>query len=67
MSALIFRRSEMTSVTAILITTVFYLLTLSPAFAIEPVNKISDGVEIKGYDPVAYFTDRRPVKGEQGL
>ncbi|MGH7230597.1 MAG: YHS domain-containing (seleno)protein, partial [Nitrospiraceae bacterium] len=22
-----------------------------------------DGVAIKGYDPVAYFTDNRPIKG----
>ncbi len=31
------------------------------AFA-GPVNEV-DGVAIKGYDPVAYFTDRQPVKG----
>ncbi len=65
MSALIFRRNEKKTVTAILITTAFYLLTLSPAFAIEPVNKASNGVAIKGYDPVAYFTDGRPVKGSR--
>ena len=28
-----------------------------------PVNQSSDGVAIEGYDPVAYFTDSRPVKG----
>lgn len=51
------------TVAAILVMAVSYLLTLSPAFAIEPVNKTSDGVAIKGYDPVAYFTDGKPVKG----
>lgn len=35
-----------------------------PAFAGgERVNKGADGVAIKGYDPVAYFTEQRPVKG----
>jgi YHS domain-containing protein len=65
MSARILRRNEKNTVTAILIMAVFYLLTLSPAFAIEPVNKTSDGVAIKGYDPVSYFTDRKPVIGSR--
>ena len=65
MSARILRRNEKNTVTVILIMAVFYLLTLSPAFAIEPVNKTSDAVAIKGYDPVAYFTDRKPVKGSR--
>lgn len=30
---------------------------------ISPVNATSDGVAIKGYDPVAYFTDSRPLGG----
>ncbi|MFI5295006.1 MAG: YHS domain-containing (seleno)protein [Thermodesulfovibrionales bacterium] len=65
MSARISRRSEKNTVVAILIIAVLYLLTLSPAFAIDPVNKTSDGVAIKGYDPVAYFTDRKPVRGSR--
>jgi len=65
MSARILRRSEKNTVMAILITVVFCLLTLTTAFAIDPVNKTSDGVAIKGYDPVAYFTDRKPVKGNR--
>jgi YHS domain-containing protein len=28
------------------------------------VNATPDGVAIKGYDPVAYFTDMKPVRGE---
>ncbi len=64
-SARILRRNEKNTVAAILIMAVFYLLTLSPAFAIDPVNKTSDGVAIKGYDPVAYFTNRKPVKGSR--
>jgi YHS domain-containing protein len=30
---------------------------------ITQVNIAPEGVAIKGYDPVAYFMDRRPVKG----
>jgi YHS domain-containing protein len=28
-----------------------------------PVNVTSENIAIKGYDPVAYFTDQKPVKG----
>ena len=65
MSARISRRSEKNIVLSILVMAVLFLLTLSPAFAIDRVNKTSDGVAIKGYDPVAYFTDRKPVKGSR--
>jgi YHS domain-containing protein len=30
---------------------------------VKPVNTDSSGVAIKGYDPVAYFTESKPVKG----
>ena len=34
------------------------------ALAIEPVNKTTFGsLAIKGYDPVAYFTEGKPVEG----
>jgi len=67
MSAQMLRRHEKNTVIAILITVVFYLLTLSPAFAIEPVNKTSEGTAIKGYDPVAYFINGTPVRGSGGF
>jgi YHS domain-containing protein len=45
------------------------LLLLSALVAcsstVTPVNATSDGVAIKGYDPVAYFTDGGPVKGKK--
>src|SRR5208337_2622099 len=66
-SVQISRRNRKSTVTAILMMVVFYLLPLSPAYAIEPVNKTSDGVAIKGYDPVAYFTDGKPVKGNRAF
>ena len=36
-----------------------------PARADEPVNVDAKGVAIEGYDPVAFFTDHKPVKGEE--
>ncbi len=33
-------------------------------FALDPVNKTRAGVAIKGYDAVAYFTQKAPVKGK---
>ena len=36
-----------------------------PAFAGPPVNVDAAGVAIQGYDPVAYFTDGKPVKGDE--
>ncbi len=46
----------------------FYGLVLVTATlsvrAERPVNTTLLGVAIKGYDPVAYFTDGKPVKGD---
>src|SRR5690242_3849729 len=33
------------------------------ASLVDPVDKDGKGIAIKGYDPVAYFTQSRPVKG----
>ncbi len=30
----------------------------------DPVNHSRGGIAIQGYDPVAYFTDSKPVKGD---
>jgi hypothetical protein len=40
------------------------LLVALPALAGELVNKGGDDVAIKGYDPVAYFTEGKPVPGK---
>ena len=37
---------------------------VSAASKSDPVNHESNGVAIRGYDPVAYFTDSKPVKGD---
>ncbi len=39
---------------------------LRPAFANEPEIFAPGGVAISGYDPVAYFTEGKPVPGEMG-
>ena len=46
--------------------TAFALMALLAACSstVTPVNITRDGVAIKGYDPVSYFTDGRPVKGK---
>ena len=38
-------------------------LGLAAARAEKPVNTTWTGVAIKGYDPVAYFTEAKPVEG----
>jgi hypothetical protein len=41
----------------------FFSLGCTKTGPIAPVNVTAEGVAIKGYDPVAYFTDKRPVRG----
>lgn len=38
-------------------------LSCTRSSSISPVNTTSEGVAIKGYDPVAYFSGNGPVKG----
>lgn len=44
---------------------IFVLLLISCSHAKPPVNSGPDGIAIKGYDPVAYFTIGRSVKGSE--
>jgi hypothetical protein len=41
------------------------LLAVSCSSTMSPVNTGSDGIAIKGYDPVAYFTMGKSVKGSE--
>jgi YHS domain-containing protein len=44
------------------------VLSAAPLLAVEPVNKsFFGGVAIDGYDPVAYFSDGRPVEGDKAF
>ena len=47
--------------------TAILLLSATSAFAdkADPVFKDGSGVAIHGYDPVAYFTEQKPVKGSE--
>ena len=42
---------------------VFILIACSTP--ITPINVNGEGIAIKEYDPVAYFTQSRPVKGQK--
>ncbi len=42
-------------------------LPLFAAGSAEPINKDKQGVAIQGYDPVAYFTQSKPVKGSSAF
>lgn len=42
------------------------ILTSSSAFAIAPIFSTAEGA-IRGYDPVAYFKQNKPVKGSKSL
>jgi len=39
----------------------------APAYADGVIDATSDGIAIEGYDPVAYFTMGKPVKGTEQL
>ena len=39
----------------------------TPAFAKQPEVYSASGAAIRGYDPVAYFTERMPVRGSDEL
>ena len=41
----------------------FSFLSCVDTSPVLPVNITPEGIVIKGYDPVAYFTDSRPVRG----
>ena len=45
--------------------TILGALLRAPALADPPVNRDDEGVAIKGYDPVAYFTQGKAVKGSR--
>jgi YHS domain-containing protein len=47
---------------------VYFILILAACTrtdGLDPVNKTSGGVALKGYDPVAYFTENNPVRGNE--
>ena len=51
------------SMIAVFFTSIIILIACSSPTT--PINVDTDGVAIKGYDPVAYFTDGGPLKGQK--
>lgn len=51
----------------ILLAITLFTLTFFSAFAQNVAVFSQDGKAIRGYDPVAYFTDGQPVKGDSAL
>jgi len=49
----------------VLLVAVRGVLALPTAWAEEPINTDPQGLAIKGYDPVAYFTQGKPLKGSE--
>jgi YHS domain-containing protein len=46
--------------------TLMILVTLSMVSLAKELNNLdASGVALQGYDPVAFFTDNRPVRGDQ--
>ena len=58
---MITRRTFLTSAAALPITTT---LTATTAWAAEPPVFSAAGIAINGIDPVAYFTEERPIEGD---
>jgi YHS domain-containing protein len=48
---------------AFCILTVLSVLSCTRSSPVAPVNVTAEGIAIKGYDPVVYFTDQKPAKG----
>jgi len=51
------------NLTAILLSWIFMLVACSAQ--VPAINVNGEGVALKGYDPVAYFTMGGPVKGQE--
>jgi YHS domain-containing protein len=48
-----------------LLTTITLVAALRLVSAGEAINLDKHGLALQGYDPVAYFTDNKPVKGDE--
>jgi YHS domain-containing protein len=48
----------------LILTVIILSVSSCTSSPLPPVNVTRDGIAIKGYDPVAYFTDAMPVKGD---
>lgn len=51
------------NISVLILSWIFLLLACSAQIPL--INVDANGVALKGYDPVAYFTEGRPVKGQE--
>lgn len=52
---------------ALSLLTILTVLSCTRSSPFTSVNVTSGDIALKGYDPVAYFTDQKPVKGSQAF
>ena len=45
----------------------FFSMIITTGMAFDKINKLNNGIAIKGYDPVAYHTEDRAVKGNKNF
>jgi len=45
----------------------FLCMVIRPGMAFDKINKLNDGIAIKGYDTVAYHTEGHAVKGNKNF
>jgi len=57
----------MTSTARPLVLALVLALFAGTVFAVSPVNTTWRGIAIHGYDPVAYFTDGKPIEGSSAF
>lgn len=60
-----FKRAYLASLAVLLLgIALYYSVTPGPVSAASAINKGSDGIALKGYDVVAYFTEGKATKGK---
>lgn len=51
----------------VILSVAFFSMVITPGMAFDKINKLNNGIAIKGYDPVAYHTEGRAVKGNKNF
>ena len=51
----------------VILSLTFFSMLITSGMAFDKINKSNNGIAIKGYDPVAYHTEGRAVKGNKSF
>ena len=51
----------------VILSLAFFSILITSGIAFDKINKSNNGIAIKGYDPVAYYTEGRAVKGNKNF